>query len=783
MHLIYAAIVWSVALILSYQFPQLQSIYWFIPAVFALVGVFLFRHNKSVRYMAIMFCIFSLGVVRLSIYPQTSEVAQFNNTGGLTVTGVIADDPDIRDDRTLFRLSAEQVQRGADIYTTSGDILVRANRYVDIAYGDRVQVTGLLFTPAEYDTFSYADYLARDGIYSVMRDTAVEVLSSNHGLAFYSAVFSLRHQSLELIGKNLPEPQAGLLSGILIGNERGISPELQDDFSRVGAAHVIAISGFNMVLLAGLITALFNHVMPNRLLSAVLSILIIALYTIFVGANPAVVRAAIMSSLLIVGDALRRKSYVPASLAFALFVMSVHNPMVLWDISFQLSFFATLGLALFADPLQNQFEAGLNRVLPDTYTRNVMQFISEPVVVTLASLVLTLPLILVYFNRLSLVILPVNLLIVPVQSFILILGGLALFTTFIVPVVGQILFWMTMVFLAWTIGIVRVFADLPFADVEFSMNSQLVLLFIVLVIGWGIMQATRPLWWLRLQDFVQSQVVVVSILVAEFSLLALIGSIALARPDNQLHVHFLDMGHTSATLIVTPNGGQVLIDGGRFPSRLLTAIGDRMPFNDREIDVVFITQPDEFHMGALPSVLARYQTGVILTTGQETRTAAYQELKTLLADRLVVPVTAGYTIDIDEEVMIEVLHPQEQPAFGASVDDSAMVLRVTYGEISFLLTSQASIEAQQELLEAGNYPLTTVLQLPQQATMRSLDETFLETTQAQYIVLQSDIANFRGDPDPDTMSLIGDTPVYRSDVHGAIEFITDGELLWVGTEK
>ncbi len=253
----------------------------------------------------------------------------------------------------------------------------------------------------------------------------------------------------------------------------------------------------------------------------------------------------------------------------------------------------------------------------------------------------------------------------------------------------------------------------------------------------------------------------------------------MSQPDGNLHVWLPDVGHSNAVLIQTPGGAQMLIDGGNFPSRLLTAIGDHFPFNDREIEVVVITQPDEFDTSALTAVLARYDVGVALVNGQPNLSDAYQQLQDALANTEVVNVRAGYSLDIDDGVRLEVLNPAKQPGLEDSLDENALVLRLTYGEASFLLTGDLSQDGQTALLDDGQWPLATVLQLPQHGSIRSLNEDFLSAVQPQIAVLQSDPANRRGDPDPDTLAMLGDIPIFRTDQGGAIHLWTNGEQLWV----
>ena len=128
--------------------------------------------------------------------------------------------------------------------------------------------------------------------------------------------------------------------------------------------------------------------------------------------------------------------------------------------------------------------------------------------------------------------------------------------------------------------------------------------------------------------------------------------------------------------------------------------------------------------------------------------------------------------------MIEVLHPAETPALNDNLGDNVIVLRVSYGEVSFLLTSDLSVSGQIALQENGQWSLATVMALPQHGTQHSLSESFLEVTQPQAVVLQSDIANRRGDPNPDTLAVLGDIPVFRTDEAGTLHFYTDGSALW-----
>ncbi|MAS36210.1 MAG: hypothetical protein CL610_19550 [Anaerolineaceae bacterium] len=757
--------------------PVIAAI-WLILISLSIAAAWLSWPDQRLRWSMIALVAFALGGWRMSAVPTTSEVARFNNTGGLTIEGIVAAEPERQDTQTLVRINAETLTRTGQTFQTSGLVLARVTDPTPVHYGDRVAITGRLITPAEFDTFSYADYLARTGIFSIMQQTALEVLEP----AAPDLLLNFKAQAAQHIANHLPEPQASLLTGVLLGDENGIAPQVADAFSRVGAAHVIAISGFNMVILSGAIMGTLKRVRLTGVPAAVIGILAIGVYTLFVGAGAAVVRAALMSSLLIIGTAIRRKAYVPASLAFVAILLALINPAVLWDVSFQLSFFATLGLALFADPLTRSFDRTLNWLLPVSLARSLSKFLAEPVIVTLAVQITTLPLIVLYFNRLSLVVILTNLLIVPVQAAILFLGISATLVAFVLPALGQILYWYNLILLSWTTGVVRWLARLPFADVEFYVDPHLITLFFFLLIGAALMQATQPAWALRLSRILRQRAIASAAVFGGFATAVLIGAVFLSRPDANLHVWLLDVGHSNAILVQTPGGAHMLVDGGRFPSRLLTALGDRLPFNDREIEVLVLTQPDENEYAALPAVLNRYDVGVVLTNGQPNLGPAYTALQEQLAAHTVVNVTAGYRLELDDGVVLEVLHPASPPTLDNSLDEVSLVLRLSYGDVSILLTGDLSPAGQQTLLNAGHWPAATVLQLPRHGGIRSLDMAFLEAVQPQVALVQADRANRQGDPDPDTLALLGDIPLFRTDEAGTIHLWTDGDQLWAISE-
>ena len=778
MRLIYITLAWVLGISLARALPDIETIYW-IGGLVACALPLAVTRTKQMPGKVLLLLILAAGGARQSLLPRTSDIAAYKGYSG-TITGVVVEEPRYREDSVQLRLEAETVFVNSETASTSGLVLVEAPRGAEIDYGDRVKATGAMATAATGDTFSYADYLGRRGVFTIMRNAGAQVVSKGHGNPVSARLLELKGIVRREIARALPEPQSGLLTGILLGDESGISPQLKDDFTRVGASHVIAISGFNMVIVSAIVIRVLSSLFAGKSATVTISaVAVIAVYSLFVGASPSILRAALMSSLLVIGSQLKRRTFVPASLAFATLLLSIGDPNVLLDIGFQLSFFAVLGLGLFADPLSQRFAALLDRWLPRKLSRPLHSFLNEPLIVSVAAQVATLPLIILYFGRLSLVALPVNIFIVPVQSAVLLLGLAAAFISVFVPALGLLLFWADMLFLSWTIAVVRAFAGLEFADVAISMDRRIIQSCYILLIGGAMVHAARPPLWQRIERFVRRNSVVASAVAATLTLLALMLAMYLSRSDEKLHVWLLDVGHSNAALMQTPGGAQVLVDGGRYPSRLLTAIGDRLPFYDRELEILVITHPDEWDIAALENVLDRYDIGTALYHSQDN----YNETFNQIMDRLrksetpLIEARAGYRLVLDDGVLIEVLHPKRKPRINDKLNDHALVLRVSFGGVSFLLTSDLSAEGQREMLAARISPVSAVMQIPQHGSARALDVEFLRQVQPQVALLQGDSANRRGDPDRDTLALFEGLHLFRTDELGTIHLVTDGEIL------
>ncbi len=278
-----------------------------------------------------------------------------------------------------------------------------------------------------------------------------------------------------------------------MGVDSGIPEEVVQAFQDTGTAHVIAISGFNIAIIAGLFALLFTRLL-GRVKGAILALVGIVLYTLLVGAGPSVVRAALMGGLGLFAYHIGRRQVGLLTMALVAAVMALANPMVLWSASFQLSFFATLGLVLYAQPLEQGLEGLAARRLPPETAARLSRPVAEYLLFTLAASLATLPIILYHFQRLSLVSLVANPAILPAQPAVMVLGGLAVLLGMAFEPLGQLVGWLAWPFVAYTIRAVQFFAGWPITAVTVGQISSLgVILMYAMLFGltfaWSALQA------------------------------------------------------------------------------------------------------------------------------------------------------------------------------------------------------------------------------------------------------------------------------------------------------
>ena len=623
-------------------------------------------------------------------------------------------------------------------------------------------------TPPSGEDFSYKDYLARQGILAYVPDAEVTLLPFTAGDPLLRQIYSFKDTAVARIYRIFPEPEAPLLAGILLGDDNGIPADLQQAYKNTGTAHIIAISGFNIAIIAALFVALFSRLFGRRK-GAVAAVIGIVIYTMLVGASASVVRAAIMGGLSIFALQMGRRQNGLNTLAFTAAVMAVVNPNLLWDVGFQLSFAATLGLVLFARPLQDWFTSLLARRLKGETAAKIAGLAGAYVLFTWAAQLTTLPIIAYQFKSISLVSLIANPFILPVQPAVMVLGGLALILSFIYIPLGQIAAWIAWPFAAYTNRAVEFFNSLPHGVIVLGEFS---LLFVILYYA-VLLLLTFPSP--RLKGLLRpalAPAVLISILGIS---IYLFWTAIFTIPDGRLHLTFLQVGTADAILIQTPSGHTLLVNGGESPSVLAGALGRRLSPFDRSLDWLVVASPQEQQMAALPRTLDLFPPQNVLWSGNTDASFSAEETGRWLAanNTTVVQAYTGAELDLGNGARLKTL----------SATSRGAVLLVEWQGFRALLPVGVNFDVLSQLKNGRSIGPVTALLLADFGYAPSNPPEWITNLRPQLVILSVAAGDPNGLPDPAVLDLLADFTLLRTDQNGWIEVSSDGQGFWVDVEK
>jgi competence protein ComEC len=471
----------SVGIFIAAVYAQWEIDVWF----FILLGTALLvvatrrRSLFSTRYVvlsALFLLAFAAGYWRTELYADSLESDSFRHQETeVTFEAVVIREPDEREMSKLLYVSTGEI-----------DVLVIVDRFQKVAYGDRLLVVGRLETPTSFETdlgrtFDYRGYLNAQGVTYMVRYGEIEVLASGQGSPLIASLLTFKSFFLESIENGLPEPQAGLAQGLLLGVKRALGDELEQAFRSTGIIHIVVLSGYNIMLVVAFTLYILSFVFPwrGRLLFGLLAIVAFAL---MVGLSATVVRASIMAALALIARSFGRTYAVIRALLFAGMLMLILNPYLLvYDTGFQLSFMATLGLILVSPHL----EQTLRRVPAIVGVR-------EFLVATLATQLFVLPILLYQIGEFSVVSVMVNVLVLPMVPVAMLATFLMVVTGLVWSVLSLPLVWLAYGALTYIVMVPTFFASLPFASFVVPSFPFWVVVLSYGVIGYGLYRLYRP---------------------------------------------------------------------------------------------------------------------------------------------------------------------------------------------------------------------------------------------------------------------------------------------------
>ncbi len=588
-----------------------------------------------------------------------------------------------------------------------------------------------------------------------------------------------------LFAQGLSPEDRALYRALVLGERQDLTPIIREPFDRAGLGHILAVSGLHIGLIAWLVFTLVMFGLsrsyklalrvPLREAAAILTCLPVIAYAGIAGFQVSSQRAMIMVLAFLLSLVLGREKDVWSTLALAALVILALNPLAVFSISFQLSFFAVTGILWFAPVLyRKMIPAGGGAGGKKTMFGRFLAYAAGLFSVTLSATVFLLPLTVFYFHRISLVALPANLMVVPVLGlWVLPLGLMASLSLAFSQPLAVFLIQMGALGLEWIRGITGALTQYPWSSVWVITPNVFELALVYSLFFFLFFSGRRP--WVKLG------LGMVLVLMAADALYW----VHRTQFNPHVKITLLDVGQGNSALVRLPGGKRMLIDGGGYPGGVFDT--GRMvvaPFLLREkirrVDYVVLTHPQADHMNGLRFIAAHFDPREFWSNGDRVETPVYGELMEILSSKKIKirSPPAFESGRILSGVRVDLLHPPAAPkgtpggGETLGINDRSLVLKLTYGGVSVLFPGDLERAGERSVASrAGPSLRSDVLIAPHHGSRGSCTRFFLERVRPRYVIISCGKGNTFGFPHRDTIGRIREAKagIIRTDEGGAVE--------------
>jgi competence protein ComEC len=732
-----------------------------------------------------------------------NHVLNFADQGYLRIYGVVSQSPKNQNGRWKFELSAHRIVKKHNAHNVCGRVWVTGRGdWPGAKIGDSVVFRGRLRTIRNFSNpggFDYKRFMALERIhvrvYASANSFKIESAAPVGGLI--QRMDKLRNKlsfRLDTVLSKYKPQTVGLVKALIFGERSGISSTLRADFNRAGVGHVMAISGLHVGMVATLSFAAAYWIMAwiplllkfawVRKTAAAISFVPVLGYGFLAGLSPSTQRAMLMVTFCLMGIWVGRRHDWLNSLALAALVILVIYPPALLSISFQLSFTAVLALILGAHliPPVGSF--------PDvTMWKRMGHRIISFLWISILAILGTLPLVLHYFNQISLIGLAANLAVVPLVGTVVVPAGL-------LGTVGELagielggLFWHAAAWGAQIIlWVVQHASSWSWAAVKGVTPNGF-------EIGLYYLFGAIVLFWKKWPHRALTLAVIVTLCAADAGYW-----IYQRYGRKDLRVTAIDVGQGGANLLELPKGFTILVDGGGFSDNNIFDVGDAViaPLLWQKkittIDLVVLSHANSDHLNGLLYILEYFDVGEVWSNQEPATTKGYARWSKLLADRNILH------MDFDQlprrvvrnGVQLEILAPpadflEGQQASWRDLNNNSLVLRVCFGDISFLFSGDIEKPGEADLVSrVGHKGLqSTVLLVPHHGSRNSSTMAFLRAVNSREAIISAGWQNRFNFPHEEVLKRLerAGSRIWCTAHTGALEVSTDGISYQIGPHR
>src|SRR3989304_623608 len=627
-----------------------------------------------------------------------------------------------------------------DVFNTN-DIVAILHKLI---YGQRVELFGYAFLPKSPTNpceFDYKSYLQRqmpsvNGLMTVVSTNNIKIRGASHNNRMYRFIYALNNVLNNTIYTHTFSNSAPLISSMLLGNRVDLSDETIDNFMKTGIIHFIAISGFNVGIVVFTVLLPLRLFGINQTLSTCIILIIVVLYAFLTGLNPPVLRASIMVFIFFCSFLIRRQWDITSGIFAAIFFILARNPSDIFNIGFQLSVLATMGIvygaskiegalfktALFIESLQVNAERG--RIF------FFKKYLRKSFCISLAAWLATFPLIAYYFHLFTPFIFITNIIVFPLFWIIIVSGIVLLTLGTICPQIAVATAWLASNTDIVLESLVSKLASIPYSYFYVIGPSDtgiaVYYLFILLLLYHGYVSLNL------------SRVVIFGLISAN----VLMFSGIFKFQNKSLQVTCLDVGHGCAIFIQFPNGKNILYDVGSWKNydigRYIVA-----PFlwgqQIKKIDLVILSHEHEDHLNGLVSLIERFSIKSVFSQHHFFVSHAGKNILSILDNKGISAAALSYGEILKgfEPAVVKLLHP---PSFASDItttNDNSCVLKIDYCGCSTLLCADIQEKGIVSILLKPSEIRSNIIQIPHHGSLINNLEAFVSAVQPAYAFINS----------------------------------------------
>ncbi len=768
------------------------------------------RNRTGLSTLNLCLFVFLLGALNvhydLHRVPGPRDISRFAGNEKMTLEGFVAENPKVFPEKADLTVETARIIGDGRIEPVESRILLSIKNPRELPdYGDLIRFKAKLKPPRSFHNpggFDYERYLRMKGIRlrGTLDKSGYVVIRTGGGNPLKSRLEKFRTTLRRIIRANASSPEGEIIQAMILGEQSEIPREVMDRFNQTGTSHIIAISGFNIGIIAAFsfliikaLTGFSEHLLLRFNMvkvSTLFAFVPIILYAFIAGFGISVVRATLMILSFLAAILLGKDRDLPNTLAFAALLILAASPLSLFDVSFQLSFSAVASI-LYIVP-RFSFLPAAHPDHPIKHPR-LRKALSGFILFLAASLAATLgaaPLIAYYFNLLSLITLLANILIVPIMGYLVILIGMAMILT------APLSSWLTIALVkicAWLTGLSLSIAEslsrlpLAYTFVATPTLPELAAYYLLLITGvtWiDLWRERRDPKGTGMTEASKERLRLFTCLLLVFFMVDGMYFFYKDRHAGRLRATFLDVGQGSSALIDFPGGTKMLVDGGgSYDGRFDTGRYILAPFLWHEkiarVDIVVLSHPHPDHLNGLIYILRHFHVREVWSNGDAEDSAFYDLFRKIIAEKGIrhCIMEKGRPPIIINGARIDVLHPPEHLDRGSfDTNDRSVVLKISYGDTGILLPGDISAQAESLLLKQGKTLRSDVLLAPHHGGARSSSLPFLRKVRPDIVIFSCGAGNIFRLPHPGVLERYREagSRILRTDLDGALQIETDG---------